>query len=210
MRALKELIDLVVPSRCAICDRAGADLCEACNEELELRVREEVRNQIRMISVADYDEKVSKLLVAFKDKSQSSLSRVLAKSLSIAIDHLPKLSELVYLVPAPSRSENFALRGYVPGLLIVQQLVRLAPSQFATLDCLRFLRSVRDQVGLDSSQRQQNLRGAMMVNQPVAGRVCVVVDDVITTGATTTEAHRALSLAGAIVPCVLAFSSTAG
>lgn len=57
-------------------------------------------------------------------------------------------------------------------------------------------REVRDQVGLDARQRQVNLAGAFTARQRLSGTV-VIVDDVTTTGATLTNAAKALRIAGA-------------
>lgn len=208
VQTLKQLLNLVVPSRCAICEGQGEDLCLECCTSLNLGIREAQRGEVSCLVVSTYDESVSKLLVAFKDKSQASLAIYIAKFMLPALDSFADYHESIYLVPIPSRNENFATRGYVPSLLLTQNLVKLSPVRFRTLNCLSFIRNVRDQVGLDASARGENLRGSMKSNQTLDGKVCVVVDDVITTGATVLEANRVLSVAGAVVIGALAFSAT--
>jgi predicted amidophosphoribosyltransferase len=77
---------------------------------------------------------------------------------------------------------------------------------------LRHVRRVRDQADLGASERRSNLVGALVVRSAarnlVAGRSCVVVDDVVTTGATAAEAARALTEAGAHVVGVCCLSVT--
>ncbi|RSN55575.1 phosphoribosyltransferase family protein, partial [Actinomadura sp. WAC 06369] len=67
------------------------------------------------------------------------------------------------------------------------------------VDALRLRRRVADQAGLTAARRAANLRGAIEVRAPVAGRRVVLVDDVVTTGASLSEAARALRAAGAEV-----------
>jgi predicted amidophosphoribosyltransferase len=64
---------------------------------------------------------------------------------------------------------------------------------------LRPRRAVADQAGLGSAGRAANLQGALVAVRPLAGRAVVIVDDLVTTGATLADAARALLVAGASV-----------
>lgn len=79
-------------------------------------------------------------------------------------------------------------------------------------DVIAPTRVTRDQSALDAQERASNLAGAMMVrvrHQPaLRGAVCVVVDDLVTTGATLTEAARALRDAGAAEVLAAAIGAT--
>jgi predicted amidophosphoribosyltransferase len=113
--------------------------------------------------------------------------------------------EPVVLIPAPSRSQNFTRRGFTPSLLLARALANAVPNTKVASALILDLK-VQDQVGLTSKARQANLAGSMRLNQSLAGRACFIVDDVVTTGATVTEAFRALSLGGAQVVGALVVS----
>jgi predicted amidophosphoribosyltransferase len=101
------------------------------------------------------------------------------------------------VVPVPSSRAARRRRGDAP----LEQLARLAvagyrPHEVVVADALEPRRRVADQAGLSARERAVNLEWSMRVRpvwEPVLeGAVCVVVDDVLTTGATLVEAARAL------------------
>jgi predicted amidophosphoribosyltransferase len=126
------------------------------------------------------------------------LVRELAELIEPLVFEISQYQEAVYLVPAPSRSENYSRRGFTPSALLARTIAKSAPKA-RVMNCLVSGSSVKDQVGLTSVERQTNLAGSMSLNQSVAYKACFVVDDICTTGATVIEAWRALAVAGATV-----------
>jgi len=201
------LLDFVFPSRCAICEALGANLCADCREVLTPASHAFERGPVCGLAATYLSPEVSKLLVSFKDRGQSALVSDLNELIAPLVAELASFSEAVYLVPAPSRLENFALRGFTPSVVLAQALSNQV-SNTRVLNCLMLAKDVKDQVGLTSSQRQANLAGKMSVNQKVIGKSCFLVDDICTTGATLIEAWRALSVAGANVLGALVVSES--
>jgi predicted amidophosphoribosyltransferase len=68
---------------------------------------------------------------------------------------------------------------------------------------------VRDSAGLDIAARAANLAGAMRADGPRGSPRAVLVDDIVTTGATLLEAARALRAAGWTVPGAVVVAATA-
>lgn len=109
------------------------------------------------------------------------------------------------LVPVPSSPGSVRRRGDAPVEgLAAAALHQLRPANGAGLrvvPALTHVRPVVDQSRLGTRARRENLSGAMGVRSRwrscIEGRECIVVDDVVTTGATLTEADRALRAAGA-------------
>jgi ComF family protein len=203
------LIDLIFPSRCAVCDRAGKNLCQECKNLLWIEPREFLFSGLHVYTVTKYSDETSKLLVSLKDKGQFALVAELAQMLRPVIENLPASESISYLVPAPSSPENFSKRGFHPMLLLAQAVASKHPS-LKVLNCLRFSRRVKDQVGLTEPERLANLSFSMELNQSVTGRVCYLLDDVVTTGATALEAARVLRFGGATLAGVLAISYSKG
>jgi predicted amidophosphoribosyltransferase len=120
------------------------------------------------------------------------------------------------LVPAPSRGAALRSRGDDPTLGLARGAARRltrAGQAAAVVPALRLSRSTADQAGLGAQERAANLAGAARVPRrlqaAVAGRPVVLVDDVVTTGATLVESTRALRAAGAVVVGAAVVAATA-
>lgn len=203
------LLSLIFPSRCAVCNRSGQNLCKQCRLLLFIEPRQFQLSDLQIFTVTKYTDEISKILVALKDKAQSALVVELSKMLEPVVDVLPACESTIYLVPAPSRPENFSRRGFQPMLLLARKISE-GREGIRVLNCLNFARSVQDQVGLSEHERMRNLSMSMVLNQKITGRVCYLLDDVVTTGATALEATRVLKLGGASVAGVLAISYSKG
>lgn len=107
------------------------------------------------------------------------------------------------LVPVPLAPARERERGFNQAALLAE---RLASGLHAPVrpTWLRRLRPTRPQSELTAAQRVDNVRGAFRAEGAVAGRDVVVVDDILTTGATAAECARALKAAGARTVGVLA------
>jgi predicted amidophosphoribosyltransferase len=141
----------------------------------------------------------------------AALTATLLASTETATGMLP---EPVLIVPVPTSAAARRRRGHHHVLTLCRRagrdpLVRAAG--FRTVSLLRPGRVVADQRGLAASDRQRNLAGSMTC-RPVPSRLarlpCVVVDDVVTTGSTATEAARVLSALGFPVLAVVALAAT--
>jgi predicted amidophosphoribosyltransferase len=136
-------------------------------------------------------------LLAYKERGRSHLAPALSGYLTAAIGQLTAAMSLnaePILVPVPSRRMAARERGGDH----VARLVRLAARRegLPAAQVLRLTGRVRDSAGLSTSDRQTNLRNRMRAAAPTTARPVIVVDDIVTTGATLGEAQRALTAAG--------------
>jgi len=173
-------------------------------------------------AAAAYDGVVRSALLEYKERGRLCLRAELANCLVVSV--LAALRSAaptglygqpaVLLVPVPSAKATRKARGHYP----VRAMARTACAQLKpagldvrTCDVLRQTRTVADQSGLDIGARYANLAGALGVAKPfsVRGRRVIVVDDIVTTGATALEAVRALTAAGATVCAVACVAATA-
>lgn len=135
-----------------------------------------------------YEGVVRTTLLALKEGGRTDVVRPLAASLSAALGRVVQGDAEVLLVPT-SRAA-WRRRGYDPVALLCKN------AGFSHVKVLRPARATTSQKTLGSHERALNLRGSMRSRLALTGRRFVLVDDVVTTGATLAEATRAVRAAG--------------
>lgn len=216
----QELAGLVLPSCCAGCGRPGvrSELCHACGSALAGAVARRVwpspvpSGLPPVYGATLYADEVRAVLLAHKERGAlrlaAPLGGVLAAAVRAALAHPGTLAGhpravpgrgLLTLVPVPSARRAVASRGHDPVRRIALAAAReLRRSGLPTrvLAVLRQRRAVVDQAGLTAQQRSANLSGALET-VPGSGKLLVegetvLVDDLMTTGASLAEAARAV------------------
>jgi predicted amidophosphoribosyltransferase len=154
------------------------------------------------VTTAPYDAIMRQLIRAHKERGALALTPFLAGRLATAIGALlqliPEYREGIVLVPVPSTAAAVRERGYDATLAMARRAARILRPTLAvrTRRLLRQARPVRDQAGLGADQRAANLRGAFRAVRASSGLAVILVDDVVTTGSSLTEAARALRCGG--------------
>ncbi|CAM3623821.1 ComF family protein [Kibdelosporangium persicum] len=149
-----------------------------------------------MYALTEYAGSARKAVIAYKERGRRELAPCFGRLLTEALPRLPEAD----LVPVPSRRRAVRKRGY-------DHMALIAGYADATVrPILRLDRGARDSVGLDADARAENLSGR--VSCEPTGASVILVDDVITTGATAAACCSALSQAGARVVAVLALTAT--
>jgi predicted amidophosphoribosyltransferase len=142
-----------------------------------------------------------RVLLAWKEGGVTRLTRVLDHHLAAAVIPHIGSGRRVVLIPVPTSRRSRRARGcdLVDELAhAAARLLRRAGVDAVVEQALTFTRVTRDQAGLAARARHRNLDHAFRA-RPLSiadDRDTVVVDDIFTTGATTAEAVRALSVAG--------------
>jgi predicted amidophosphoribosyltransferase len=142
---------------------------------------------------------------AFKERGITEIIDHLVDSLDLkqlvsAIEQMRGISfeSDLALVPVPSSRAAFKQRGFSPALKVAQSLskaVNSAGLQNRVITLLARSRSVADQASLDTLGRRKNQFESMLAIHQLTGDV-LLIDDIVTTGATLSEARRAVEQAG--------------
>lgn len=204
--ALADALALLLPTSCAGCDDPDIALCEACAAELEPRV---VRRpgDVPVWSGLAFASVPARAIRALKEEGRTGLARDLAPTLAAVVAaasaSVPASARAgVVLVPVPTSRAAYRRRGY----RVVELVARRAGLRTERL--LRTVRATADQRALGVAERRRNVAGVMS-SRPADGVRVIVLDDVVTTGATIAEAARALRAAGAEVVGAATIASTA-
>jgi predicted amidophosphoribosyltransferase len=152
-------------------------------------------------AAAPYDAPVAGLVVAHKERGRLALSRPLAGALARAAAHATAQRRADAVVWVPSTRAAVRARGYDHARRLAVRAARLLG--LPAVPALVVRRAVADQAGLGAAARAANLAGAFAADPSyvpgLRGRRVVLVDDVMTTGASLAEAARALRAAGITV-----------
>lgn len=204
----REISGLVLPVACGGCGSPRTALCEDCGRALygmwPCRVRPvpEPAGLPAVHAAAPYEDAVRAVLLAHKERGALGLAGPLGRALAGAVEAaVPPGTGVgpLLLVPVPSTRRAVAARGHDAARRIALAAageLRRAGRDARVLPVLRQRRVVADQAGLGARQRQANLSGALEVAvggaRLLEGGRAVLVDDVMTTGASLAEAARAL------------------
>lgn len=229
---LAPLVDLVYPPRCPLCGTgigAQTGLCSACWSELVIPGEPSCALCQRPFASAAVDQGAvcapcladpprhdgiaagtlygdgsRKLVLAFKHGRRIALAPMLAR---LIVARLPVLEGEWLIVPVPLHRWRLWSRGFNQAALLAGEIAR-ATRQVLAVDALRRTKRTPALGGLGRKARARTLSGAIAVDPrreaKIKGAQVILVDDVLTSGATSDACVRALRKAGAskvIVAC---------
>ena len=204
MNIFLELISVIFPEYCLSCGASGSVLCYKCGTTLPSGYSPDGK----IIVALDYgDKRVKRAVWLLKYRNKRPLAKIFAERLYEIL--LEELSELALtknfirplIVPMPISGKRFRRRGYNQAELIAEELLILLGKNSAELNknALKKSRHTESQViTKNRRERLENLRDSFIADENIVrGKNIILLDDVITTGATMSEARRALKDAGA-------------
>lgn len=224
-QAAREALSVVSPVSCAGCDSPDVPLCDPCRRRLAPRVTwVDLPDGLTVTAGLVYAFEVRGVLLAFKNGGRVRLAAVLAPALAAALEALAGRVSTVdpldadrsgadgpdgrtlLVVPVPPSRRGRRRRGYDPVDLVLRRLGLVVGARVL----VPTHRARGGQKGRDRQQRLRGRAGSLRATRDLTGRLVVLVDDVVTTGATLQEARRAVRARGAVVvgaACVAATPS---
>jgi competence protein ComFC len=196
----KGLLDLIFPPMCHGCGRVDTQWCDVCLDELvssPIQIKEyEHKTLTGLCATGEHIGKLQQAIQAFKYHDTQQLADPLGKRLATAL--VQKRWTFDTIIPVPLHADRQRERGYNQAYLLSQQV-----GNIMNIPCQpQFLTRHRDtgqQVSLNAQDRRDNVKDAFMATADVAGQSILLIDDVVTTGATLDACATALFNTGAKV-----------
>ena len=210
MRFLNTILDIIFPARCMVCKKTGSDLCLSCLSKAPAAERESAE---WIFPIFDYrDPIIKKSLWLLKYNGKKRLANVFAEIIYEKI--LEELSELSVmenfidpvLIPIPLSPKRYRERGFNQAELICKEIIKINSQRNGGIkiklenNILIKPKDTEHQAHIkDRRERIKNMAGTFAVknNEIVKNRNIILIDDILTTGATLTEAKKVLKNAGA-------------
>lgn len=195
-QAVGWLLDLLYPPACAHCQRIGAAWCESCRGRLDSLggsglVRELTPN-VQAVAAHKYDGLIRDAVLAFKFQRAITLAETLAAHIAATITAASLPHSVI--VPSPSHPDRVRWRGYDHIALLAESVANRTGLPYVY--ALKRTAWRGPQVGRDAAERRRAVQGVFAFCSDRVPASVILVDDVITTGATMTACADALFRAG--------------
>lgn len=208
---LEYLISVLAPLECTICKYEGNMLCLECAEKTypekisrcylcnkitdQQRVCTSCRSRSRLRRVwwlGGYSGITKKLIYEMKFGRNRQFAREFGSFLSAQIAYLP---ENTIVISAPTASSRIRQRGFDQAALMARQFAKVKKLYYAPL---LYRKAQVDQIGKGRSQRYKQMQSALGLTRSdkLNGSSVLLIDDVLTSGATLESAARLLREAG--------------
>ncbi len=192
---LQTSLDIFFPVSCVLCGKGDSHLCDSCRQSLPIAPKHIPRPSAALDSIticANYeDQRIQKLIVAYKFNGLKELSVPLGKVLRTAA---PTLQPETVIIPIPLHRRRERTRGFNQSTLLAKEVAQATGLRLDTQ--LKRIRARRPQHTLHRAERLSNLKGAFSYSDAAPAHI-LLIDDITTTFSTLNEAAIELRKHGA-------------
>lgn len=198
------ILDLIYPRKCIFCGKVldKADICNECERILPRTKGDGISQKLsfitKCVSPLYYDGIVRESFLRYKFMGVQAYSVRYGEFMSECVENNLDCSDIDVISCVPLSSKRFRKRGYNQAELLAKEI-----SKNLAIPEKQLLKKIKDnpaQSGTDSAkERLRNVSGvyALKDNAEVSGKTVLLIDDIVTTGATLSECARVLRKEGA-------------
>lgn len=218
---LDKLLTLLFPRYCVGCRANGSYLCASCQGAIELASDPDLPNTHAVFSY--HEPLIRTLIKKLKYKKTKDVAQTVAiimynhflEEIAINNQYFPTSNSQIIVIPIPIHKDRLKERGYNQAKEIAKHIVAQDPQHLKLVDNLLIkTRATNSQVSVKNrAKRLANIKGAFEINSNTSlsklgldNSLIILIDDIITTGATMDEAMQTLKKAGAKKIIGLAFA----
>jgi len=210
LKSIYSLKELIYPNICLSCGKTGTKICyDCCRTWLDETKKSKVGNNL-LFYVTTYNENTSLIILAAKESGNREAVKLIARSIvnSICFAILNiRISQPINLVTIPSQLSAIRRRGRDHIKDLAQEVITQLNEQNIDaiyLPILKPMKKSKDQSNLNGLERKQNMSNAFIVkSSPISQSAVILIDDLVTTGASIQEGVRALAEAKITVDAVV-------
>ena len=210
LKSITSLKELIYPNICLCCSSLGAKICYRCSKYwLAIPSKSKIGSNYLFFGT-QYDETTSPVILAAKESGNREAVKLIAKSITrstiFAISNL-SISQPINLVTIPSQLSAIRRRGRDHISDLAQEVIIQLKRQNIDaiyLPILKPTKKIKDQSDLNGLQRKENMNHAFLVKSSLISQSAVIlIDDLVTTGASIQEGVRALAEAKITIDAVV-------
>jgi ComF family protein len=224
----RSAVDIIYPLSCGGCGSPGAILCLNCRDLFRLvEASSSCPYCGRWLSTPDvcgacvevpppfelgyygfyFEGPLREALLAFKFRGRKDVGRLLIRLLDKELKTMREGFDVI--VPLPVTEKRLKERGFNQSYVMAEEIGAITGRPI-TCSCLYKQNETKDQYTLSREERRKNIRGAFAVRGPdaIRGKRVLLVDDLMTTGNTVSEASRKLLSAKARAVLIFALART--
>lgn len=200
------LLDMIFPPRCVFCNEIllpGAKVCKKCAKEIiqinhvKCIVLPASGKAISCVSPFAYENKIRQSILQFKFHGHRNFAGIYAEKMAELVQkQFPEIS-FDFITSVPISSERRKIRGYNQSELLARSVSQCLSVPYD--DCLVKIKNNREQHKLSEKERFKNVLGVYQVEnaEKISGKSVLLVDDIVTTGATLSACAAMLYQNGA-------------
>jgi len=182
------ILELIFPPRCLTCRRLGDQiLCAECEKQ--------IKPAVDAVGLYEGVLKTAILKLKFKGKKTLAepLGKLMAEFLKVSLQE-----KIDLIIPVPLHENRLKSRGFNQSELLAEVIAERIGIPFESKALVRS-RDTRPQFDLKINERLKNVEGAFAIKDPakIRGKLILLIDDILTTGATARECRKVLKESGA-------------
>ena len=209
----QDFVDLIFPRTCQACDQSliGNEkiICTSCRINLPRANDESIyagKMDLKFVHLPEVIStkafltfskkgKVQKLLHGIKYKGRKETALLLGQMFGEELKKDGEMFTSALIVPVPLHAKKLKSRGYNQSDMIAEGISKVTGIPWSGT-ILKRIKNTETQTGKGRNERRENVKGVFALNEAISTKCIIIVDDVLTTGATLEECLEVLKAAG--------------